>query len=87
MNVMKKMICMAALLLCSVATLKAQTPQQPRPPVPFNGSEFNGGNGKTTRNTIKGAGAPIAPATLLLLGLAGGFAGVKVYRNNKKEEE
>lgn len=42
MNVMKKMICMAALLLCSVATLKAQTPQQSRPPVPFNGSEFNG---------------------------------------------
>ena len=82
MNVMKKMICMAALLLCSVATLKAQTP-----PVPFNGSEFNGENGKTTRNTIKGAGAPIAPATLLLLGLAGGFAGVKIYRNNKKEEE
>ena len=85
MNVMKKMICMPALLLCSVATLKAQTPSPP--PVPFNGSEFNGGNGKTTQNTIKGAGAPIAPATLLLLGLAGGFAGVKIYRNSKKEEE
>lgn len=81
---MKKMICMPALLLCSVATLKAQTPSPP--PVPFNGSEFNGNNGRTTQNTIKGAG-PIAPATLLLLGLAGGFAGVKVYRNNKKEEE
>ena len=80
---MKKMICMAALLLCSVATLKAQTPQ---PPVPFNGSEFNGGNGRTTQNTTKGVGA-IAPATLLLLGLAGGFAGVKVYNKNKKEEE
>ena len=84
MNVMKKMICMAALLLCSVATLKAQTPSPP--PVPFNGSEFNGNNGRTTQNTIKGAG-PIAPATLLLLGLAGGFAGVKIYRNSKKEEE
>lgn len=84
MNVMKKMICMAALLLCSVATLKAQTPSPP--PVPFNGSEFNGNNGRTTQNTIKGVG-PIAPATLLLLGLAGGFAGVKVYRNSKKEEE
>ena len=81
---MKKMICMAALLLCSVATLKAQTPSPP--PVPFNGSEFNGNNGRTTQNTIKGAG-PIAPATLLLLGLAGGFAGVKIYRNSKKEEE
>ncbi len=83
---MKKMICMAALLLCSVATLKAQTPQQPQPPVPFNGSKFDGDKGRTTQNTIKGAG-PIAPATLLLLGLAGGFAGVKVYRNSKKEEE
>ena len=30
---------------------------------------------------------PLTPATLLLLGLAGGFAGVKVYRNNKKREE
>ncbi len=30
---------------------------------------------------------PLAPATLLLLGLAGGFAGVKVYRNNKNKEE
>ncbi len=28
----------------------------------------------------------VAPATLLLLGLAGGFTGVKIYRNNKKEK-
>ena len=79
MNVMKKMICMAALLLCSVATLKAQTP-----PVPTQNS-FNSANQTDKGNSVKGA--PIAPATLLLLGLAGGFAGVKVYRNNKKEEE
>ena len=74
---MKKMICMAALLLCSVATLKAQTP-----PVPGKNSFTNADRA----NSVKGAG-PIAPATLLLLGLAGGFAGVKIYRNNKKEEE
>ena len=37
-------------------------------------------------DAVKGTG-PLAPATLLLLGLAGGFAGVKVYRNNKKKEE
>ena len=75
---MKKMICMAALLLCSVATLKAQTP-----PVPTQNS-FNSANQTDKGNSVKGA---IVPATLLLLGLAGGFAGVKVYRNNKKEEE
>ena len=79
MNVMKKMICMAALLLCSVATLKAQTP-----PVPTQNS-FNSANQTDKGNSVKGA-SPIAPATLLLLGLAGGFAGVKVYRNNKKED-
>lgn len=78
MNVMKKMICMAALLLCSVATLKAQTP-----PVPTQNS-FNSANQVDKNNSVKG---PIAPATLLLLGLAGGFAGVKIYRNSKKEEE
>lgn len=79
MNVMKKMIYMAALLLCSVATLKAQTP-----PVPTQNS-FNSANQTDKGNSVKGA--PIAPATLLLLGLAGGFAGVKIYRNSKKEEE
>ena len=76
MNVMKKMICMAALLLCSVATLKAQTP-----PTPYQGG-FTDAE-RTKPNSVKG---PIAPATLLLLGLAGGFAGVKIYKNNKEEE-
>ena len=81
MNVMKKMICMAALLLCSVATLKAQTPQPPRPTT----SSFTNAD---RANSVKGDGqSPIAPATLLLLGLAGGFAAVKVYRNTKKKEE
>ena len=84
---MKKAISIMALFLCLSSAVMAQMPQQPQPPVPFNGSEFNGGNGRTTQNTIKGVGAPIATATLLLLGLAGGFAGVKIYRNNKKEEE
>lgn len=30
---------------------------------------------------------PVVPATLLLLGLAGGFAGLKIYNNTKKEED
>ena len=29
---------------------------------------------------------PLATATLLLLGLAGSFAGVKMYQNNKQKE-
>ena len=82
---MKKAISVMALFLCLSSAVMAQTPSPP--PVPFNGSEFNGNNGRTTQNTVKGAGNPIAPATLLLLGLAGGFAGVKIYRNSKKEEE
>ena len=77
---MKKMICMAALLLCSVATLKAQTPQPPKPTT----SSFTNAD---RANSVKGEQAPIAPATLLLLGLAGGFAAVKVYHNTKKKEE
>ena len=60
----------------------AQTPMSP--PVP-GGDPRN--NANQADNRVKGAGAPLAPATLLLLGLAGGFAGVKVYRNNKKKEE
>ena len=75
---MKKVICMAVLLLSSVATLKAQTPQ---PPTPYQGG-FTDAE-RTKPNSVKG---PIAPATLLLLGLAGSFAGVKIYKNNKKED-
>lgn len=30
-------------------------------------------------------GAPLTPATLVLLTLASGFAGVKIYRNNKEK--
>ena len=56
--------------------------QAPLPPT------FSGGD----TDQVKSPGnpstpsAPLAPATLLLLGLAGSFAGVKIYQNNKKEE-
>ena len=75
---MKKAISVMALFLCLSSAVMAQTP-----PVPTR-SSFNSANQTDKGNSVKG---PIAPATLLLLGLAGGFAGVKVYRNNKKEEE
>ena len=56
---------------------------QTLPPVP-GGDPRNDAN--QAENSVKGQG-PLAPATLLLLGLAGGFAGVKVYQNNKTKEE
>ena len=59
----------------------AQTPMSP--PVPGPVPTDNTGQ-RNKQLSVKG---PLAPATLLLLGLAGGFAGVKVYRNNKKREE
>ena len=60
----------------------AANAQQIVPPNP-GGDPRN--NANQADNRVKGS--PLAPATLLLLGLAGGFAGVKVYRNNKKKEE
>ena len=76
---MKKVICSMMLALGFAFAANAQT----MPPVP-------GGDPSTDANQadnrVKGAGAPLAPATLLLLGLAGSFAGVKIYQNNKKEE-
>ena len=53
------------------------------PPAPGSESTANAQQ-RNKQYSVKG---PLAPATLLLLGLAGGFAGVKVYRNNKKKEE
>ena len=77
---MKKTISVMALFLCLSSAVMAQT----TPPVPMQ-SSFNSADQIDKGNSVKGA--PIAPATLLLLGLAGGFAGVKIYRNSKKEEE
>ena len=74
---MKKVICSMMLALGFAFAANAQTPPMP------------GGDPSTNANQAENRvkGAPLAPATLLLLGLAGGFAGVKVYRNNKKKEE
>ena len=77
---MKKVICSMMLALGFAFAANAQIV----PPDP-GGDPRNKTN--HTENRVTGAGAPLAPATLLLLGLAGGCAGVKVYRNNKKKEE
>ena len=73
---MKKVICLSVLLACSTLVLKADPPLPAAPTI----TEAN-----QAVQPTDGSG-PIAPATLLLLGLAGGFAGVKIYKNNKKEE-
>ena len=77
---MKRVICSMMLALGFAFAANAQTPQ---PPLPGEGATTNAQQ-RNKQYSVKG---PLAPATLLLLGLAGGFAGVKVYRNNKKKEE
>ena len=76
---MKKVICSMMLALGFAFAANAQTPPAPGVSATANAQQRN------KQFAVKGA--PLAPATLLLLGLAGGFAGVKVYRNNKKREE
>ena len=76
---MKKVICSMMLALGFAFAANAQTV----PPTPGSESTANAQQ-RNKQYSVKG---PLAPATLLLLGLAGGFAGIKVYRNNKKKEE
>lgn len=87
----------AACLLLSFVSLSAFA--DPKPPVPqFYGLTKSsdapitrtnpGAFGKmdTEGNTDpEPVGSPLTPATVLLLTLASGFAGVKIYRNNKEK--
>ena len=77
---MKKVICS---LMLALGFAFAANAQQIVPPTPGEGATANAEQ-RNKQYSVKG---PLAPATLLLLGLAGGFAGVKVYCNNKKKEE
>ena len=72
---MKKVICLSVLLACSTLVLKAD------PPLPSNPTITKANQAVQSTDGTN----PIAPATLLLLGLAGSFAGVKIYKSNKKE--
>ena len=74
---MKKVICSMMLALGFAIAANAQTP-----PLPGEGATANAQQG----NKATSVTGHLAPATLLLLGLAGSFAGVKIYQNNKKEE-
>ena len=90
-TVMRKLILKtAACLLLSFVSLSALA--DPRPPVPqsygltkrnpnMDPQNFNGH--KSDIMTPKQS--PLTPATLVLLTLASGFAGVKIYRNNKEK--
>ena len=74
----KKLILALAVSAFGIASY-AFAPSVPVPPA--KNYSVNSPEDKT--NQVRG---PLAPATLLLLGLAGSFAGVKIYQNNKKEE-
>lgn len=90
-TVMRKLILKtAACLLLSFVSLSALA--DPKPPVPqsygltkrnqnMDPQNFNGNKS----DIMTKDGAPLTPATLVLLTLASGFAGVKIYRNNKEK--
>ena len=98
-TVMRKLILKtAACLLLSFVSLSALA--DPKPPVPqsqyyghtksfapiASGNPYILGKMDTEGNIVPmSGGAPLTPATLVLLTLASGFAGVKIYRNNKEK--
>lgn len=98
-TVMKKLILKtAACLLLSFVSLSALA--DPKPPVPQSqyygltkssdvpitrSNPYVLGKRDTEGNIVPVSGSPLTPATLVLLTLASGFAGVKIYRNNKEK--
>lgn len=97
-TVMRKLILKTvACLLLSFVSLSALA--DPKPPVPqsqyyghtksapiASGNPYILGKMDTEGNIVPmSGGAPLTPATLVLLTLASGFAGVKIYRNNKEK--
>ncbi|MGM9820623.1 MAG: hypothetical protein ACI3Z9_07475 [Candidatus Onthomorpha sp.] len=88
----KKMILALTLSVFGIASyaFAQSTPSIPLPPATPPESVGTPSSFSLSKS-VKGdptptQGNPLAPATLLLLGLAGSFAGVKIYQNNKKEE-
>lgn len=95
---MKKIAFLFLSVLC-VNILVAQPGSGLTPPTITSGKWWNGGDGSsltsgqahglgiTSRSTPENpqSRAPLAPATLLLLGLGGAAVGAKVYRNTRKK--
>jgi hypothetical protein len=71
---MKKFIILSVFLMISGLALMAQAP--PAPPSSAN----EGGQGP-----VGGGGAPIGSGMVLLIALAAGYGGKKVYNFNKKK--
>ena len=71
----KKVIFMLALSMFCMDIMA-----QPRPNISATTYTTQGVHGTQSQK-----GAPIAPATLLLLGLGGAVTGTMVYRNTKKD--
>lgn len=87
-TVMRKLILKtAACLLLSFVSLSALA--DPKPPVPQSygltkrNPNMDPRNFDVNKRDIMQS--PLTPATLVLLTLASGFAGVKIYRNNKEK--
>lgn len=70
----RKSLFFIAMVICA-SHIKA-VPIPPKPSVNRT-EDFN------PNDSVQGS---VVSATILLLSLAGGFTGVKIYRNNKKEE-
>lgn len=71
----------------------AQVPDLPQKPIDWFGEMYDPDNNLSPEERLQGAEettgirrnrAPLAPATLLLLGLGGAVVGTKVVRNRKK---
>ncbi len=71
----KKVIFMLALSMFCMDIMA-----QPRPTIPATSYATQGVHGEGDNRQ----GAPVTPATLLLLGLGGAVTGTMVYRNTKK---
>ena len=98
-TVMRKLILKTvACLLLSFVSLSALA--DPKPPVPQSqyyghtkssdapitrSNPYVLGKMDTEGNIVPVSEGPLTPATVLLLTLASGFAGVKIYRNNKEK--
>ena len=98
-TVMRKLILKTvACLLLSFVSLSALA--DPKPPVPQSqyygltkssdapitrSNPYVLGKMDTEGNIVPVSEGPLTPATLVLLTLASGFAGVKIYRNNKEK--
>lgn len=70
---------MVCLGFCTV--LSAQTP-----PVP-DIETVNNANARTVTGLNKQLNPPLAPATLLLLGLGASVTGYRIYRNTKQNKD